>query len=196
MLAAFRFRFSDLACSYDDVFDEGIKWYGTCVAHFEDTSSPEDWPIRGDVSFLNKYRAELSISKLVDGQLNDIFMDNGLDERVAAGRREGYPMKNDAYHIRYFRSRDDMPESLGIQIALKSEKHAHLHSFLSTHFGRFDLEGYLSADFYGFNEPPHAEHPNLPTEEEFRAGRSYFAVSAVRVVLGVPRNPSTHPASR
>jgi hypothetical protein len=186
MLAAFRFRFSDLSCSYDD---EGIVWGGRCVADFENTN-PDSYPLRGDVDFLNEYRAEIRIYKLVDGQLDQIFMDNGLDERVAARLREGYPMKGDAYHLRH------IPGTLGISIALKPEKHAHLHSFLSTHFGRPDLEGYLSALFYGFNEPPFAEYPDLPTAEEFRAGRSYFAISDVGISLGVPRNPSTPPARR
>ena len=185
MIAVFTFQFSELVCTFYQ--RPYVEWHGRCKAEFEDTN-PNDYPLRGDVTFLNRFQAELSVHLIKEGGLNDAFMVAGLDEQIAAWRREGYPAANDAMVMRYWPKRTVFPEFLGIQIGLRSPKYEHFSGFLTRHFARPDLIGRIITNFHGFSEP-HSLMPDLPTEDEFLKGKPYFVMGDHSVTFSAPPLP-------
>jgi hypothetical protein len=77
--ASFAFPPSDFSFAVDG---SGVSWYGRCSADFMDTS-PESYPSRGGVTFLNHFQCELSILAREEGALDRTLHAVGLDERIA-----------------------------------------------------------------------------------------------------------------
>jgi hypothetical protein len=169
MIAFFNFSLSNFVYNIDD---KGQNWYGPCTCEFVD-ASPDDFPLRGDVTFLNQHPAQLTIRLRKNGALNLTHMVAGFDEQVEAWRAKGYPCNSDAYVMRYWPNREDVAAFLGISVALEEPKFSYFQQFMERHIGRDDMSGQLRCDFYGFHEP-YFEMPNLPTEEDFLKGSPYF----------------------
>ena len=96
MYAHFRFPLSSL--NYQ-IRDNQQNWFGSCNAEFGD-ASPNDYPLREDVTFLNSIPAEIGVMPLIDGELDSIFYAKGLDDIVTKSRQEGYPCNKDALLIK------------------------------------------------------------------------------------------------
>jgi hypothetical protein len=84
--------------------------------------------------------------------------------------------------MRYWPKAGDS-ELLGITVALQAQKFVRVQQFMETHVGRRDLWGRMICQFHGFNEP-HAEIPQLPSKQEFLAGRHYFLVGDHSIAFG------------
>jgi hypothetical protein len=76
MIAGFTFT---LARASYQIGDGEHGWLAHCSGDFVDTS-PNDYPLRGDVTFLNEIPVEISIKPRKDGSLNHTMMTAGLDE--------------------------------------------------------------------------------------------------------------------
>lgn len=169
MLASITFPISNLIFG---ITNEGLGYNGKCRAEFIDTS-PDSYPLRGDVTFLNRIPPEVSLKVLEDGGLNKTLFVRGLDEFVAQKRAEGYASNEDAAVIRYWPADEKSSEMLSISCAISRTKFNSVQAFLSTNFGRTDLSGRITMTFYGFNETPQP-NPDLPSKAEFLEGRPYF----------------------
>jgi hypothetical protein len=152
-------------------------WRGPCTTEFVDTS-----PDRGDVTFLNRFPAELVVRRLTDGALNQTMLVVGLDEQVAAWRAEGYPCASDAYVLKHWKNNDGAA-FLGIMVALEERNFAHYQRFMETHIGRPDLWGRIICAFQGFSENDY-ELPDTPTKDQFLDGHHYFGVGDHNIVFG------------
>jgi hypothetical protein len=179
MLAIFNFSLANLIYG---IRDEGLDWVGQCAPEFVD-SSRDSWPLRGDVTFMNSFSAELHIKPLKDAALDRTLMATGLDDQVARWRAGGYPCTSDAYIMRYWPKQQDAPELLGITVALQEQKFLLFQNFLQANFGRSDIRGRLICDFHGFSEPD-AEMPNLPSKTDFLNGAYYFAMGDHSLAFG------------
>lgn len=179
MIADFTFA---LASASYHIRDNGHDWLARCSANFIDTSR-DSFPLRGDVTFLNSIPAEITIAVRKDGALNQTMMAAGLDEQVAAWRKDGYSSVADAYVLRYWPKQNDSPEFLAMTVALDKAKFDRFHEFMARHVGRGDLFARFIAQFHGFSEP-HSEMPSLPTRQEFVAGRHYFVVCGMSIAFG------------
>ena len=169
MLAIFTFTLANL--SYH-IREDGHEWLARCSGEFIDTS-PNEFPLRDDVSFLNKYPVELIFQMRRDGRLNRSMMAPGLDEQVEQWRREQYPCEGDVYVMRHFPAREKHSAMIGVTVALEEQKFMLVHDFASRHLGRKDVTAAAKCRFHGFNEK-YAELPSLPTRREFMDGRHYF----------------------
>lgn len=171
MIAVFTFNLADLKYQ---IRRQGVELIAPCQSDFID-SSKDSWPIRGDVTFLNSYPAELSL-KLYNEPLDDLFMRRGIDDQVKEWRAQDYPGDQDAYILSYWPKSNEYGELLCITAALRADKFDRAQAFLHAHIGRRDLSGRLICTFHGFREE-HYEDPTLPTEKEFMEGRHYFAMA-------------------
>jgi len=162
------------------VADDGTWWIGQCKGEFKDLTR-DYFPLRGDVTFLNAFSVELNIHLHVDGKLNHIFMCAGLDERVHAYRKEGYPCDNDFFLLRYYPEAD--APLLGAQVALSRPKFRRVQQFLISNFGRADVNLQLTCPFHGFKEPYY--DTALPTHTEFMERQPYFVTGEQRLAFGI-----------
>jgi hypothetical protein len=111
-------------------------------------SSRDSYPLRGDVTFLNSFPAELSL-KPYNEPLNSLFLQQGIDEQVKEWHAQNYPCDEDAYVLSSWQkskvtnSRESKP------------------SYTPISAGRTFL-GRLICIFHGFREE-HFDNPTLPT---------------------------------
>jgi hypothetical protein len=177
MIAYINFEPSNFVYSIND---KGQNWHGPCTSNSFDYGES---PLRGDVTFLDRLPAELTITRRKNGALNSTFMAAGLDERVEAMRAEGHPCNSDAYLLRHWPKSEHVSAAvLGISVALEEPKFSHYQRFMERHIGRANIGCQLQCDFYGFHEP-FSEIPNLPTVDEFRNGSPYFITSEHKIIF-------------
>jgi hypothetical protein len=179
MIAGFTFTLAN--ASYH-IRGDDHDWLAQCSAEFVDTS-PNDFPLRGDVTFLNAIQAEITIKLRRDGSLNRSMMATGLDEQVAQWRKEGYLCNSDAYLMRYWPKSKDYPEFLGMTTVLTESKFARFHDFMLRHIGRADLRVRIGGSFQGFSEPDY-QAPTLPTKAAFLGGQPYFVADDQTITIG------------
>lgn len=171
MIAIFTFNLAELKYQ---IRKQTTEWTVPCRPEFLD-SSKDSWPIRGDVTFLNSYPAELSL-KLFNEPLDNLFMRQGIDSQVKERRDQNYPCDEDAYTLNYWPKSTEYEELLGVTAAFRADKFEKMQTFLHAHIGRADLSGRLISTFHGFREE-HYDNPTLPTEKEFMEGRHYFVMA-------------------
>jgi len=179
MIAVFTFSVAELIYG---IKDSGKDWVGPCTSEFVDTS-PDSYPLRGDVRFLNSFPSEIGVKCRQDGSLNRALMTAGIDEKISEWRADGYPCASDAYVMRFWPQSSDSKELLGISVVLAEQKYSYFQEFMERHIGRADLSGRMICQFHGFNEP-HQAMPDLPTKDEFLSGRHYFAVGDHSICFG------------
>jgi hypothetical protein len=118
----------------------GAIWVANCKTNFRDVTT-DFWPLRGDVSFLNQYPAEITILpfSLPDVELD--FYQAGLAKQIAKGIEEGYPAPVDALGIRYLDAKASSTDSgfLGIVRGIERSNYEIADKVLQRHLGRSDL---------------------------------------------------------
>lgn len=169
MIAIFTFSLSQVALH----IRRQNTWTMMCKAEFENTS-PDSYPLRGDVSFLGRFQTELTLSSFDPYDADRTFYANGLNARIQTWITEGYPAPEDAFGLRYWPKTDEKnSDFLGAHCSLGKEKYLPVDNFLSRHIGSQNLIGRIICPFHGFSEPDYPLR-DIPSMQEFREGQHYF----------------------
>jgi len=90
MLAGFSFDLSRvrLCIGGGGLRKKDAVWVADCKTNFEDVTT-DSWPLRGDVSFLNRYPAEITILPFSLADVERHFYDAGRALRVAKRFKAG-----------------------------------------------------------------------------------------------------------
>jgi hypothetical protein len=83
LIAGFTFTLAN--ASYH-IRDDEHEWLARCCVEFVD-ATPNHFPVRGDVTFLNSIPTEITIKPRTDGSLDRSMMARGIDERWRNGAR-------------------------------------------------------------------------------------------------------------
>ncbi len=154
--------------------NDRVTWWGKCSADFDQTG--DGYPVRGDVSFLNSFPAEISIQPRNDGDLNRTLMATGIDEQVRTWRAQGHNQP-DVLLLRYDKKRGPIGQPLGVLLALDRTKLIHFEGIARQHFGSSKINVIMTCSFHGFRESS-LDNPELPSKDEFLEGRRpYFSTT-------------------
>ncbi|MBV8763709.1 MAG: hypothetical protein JO137_02970 [Hyphomicrobiales bacterium] len=179
MLANFSFDLSRVHLHIGGGFRQsGAVWVANCKSNFRDVTT-EPWPLRGDVSFLNQYPAEIKILPFSVPDIELDFYQTGLAKRIAQGIEDGYPTPVDALGIQYLDAKTSKTDYglLGIVCGIERSNYDVADKMLQRHLGRSDLICNVGCTFHGFNEA-HYSLPDIPTRDEFMTGSHYFATAS------------------
>ena len=128
-----------------------VSWWGPCKAEFVDTSPDDDYPLRGDVTFLNRFPSELGILPREDGKLDQTLHAAGLDQQIVEWRKDGYDQE-DVLLLRYYKTTKEYPEFLGLSVALSKHKMERFTQIFHHHFPKPEVDLRIGCSFHGFRE--------------------------------------------